>query len=85
MNAHEIMVYQGGGQGTRRISVDLGVDLRGMARPESDSEGEEEFQDSREGPPLMDPMELPPVPTLAWSGSVSEGYPNVTVCGRTAV
>ena len=45
---------------------------KGRAGPELDSEGEEEFQDSREGPPPMDPMGPPPVPNL-WCGWVNIG------------
>ena len=41
-----------GGSGSREFQLDPRVDLRGRAGPESDSEGEEEFQDSREEQPL---------------------------------
>ena len=66
----------------RRISVDPRVGPRGRAGPESDSEGEEEFQDSREDPPPMDPMGPPPVPNLGWARSTLEGHPNVAVQGE---
>ena len=65
-----------------RVPVDPRVSLRGRAGPESDSEGEEEFQDSREDPFPRDLTGPPPVPNLGWARSTSEGHPNVVVQGE---
>ena len=64
---------------SRRIPVDPRVDLRRRAMPESDSEGEDEFQDSREDQPPRGPME--PAPVLDQAGSVPRGHLNVTAQG----
>ena len=65
--------------------MDPRVDPRGRARPESDSEGEKEFQESREHQPPEGSVEPPPVPSLAWAGSISEGPPNVAIWGGPPV
>ena len=64
--------------------MDPRVNLRGRAGPESEGEGEEEFQDSREEQPLRSLSEPPPIPALAQVRSVSEGHPNVATQGESA-
>ena len=68
-----------GGPSTTRVPVAPRVGLRERAGPESDSEGEEEFQDSREDPPPKDPMGPPPVQSLGQIRPTSEGHTNVVV------